>query len=38
MGEKDYLKRVLKMDLGAEIHFGSLLMKPGFVLNIYICL
>jgi len=29
MGEKDYLKRVLKEDLGAKIHFGALLMKPG---------
>lgn len=30
MGEKDYLKRVLKTDLDADIHFGSLLMKPGY--------
>jgi molybdopterin biosynthesis enzyme len=29
MGERDYLKRVLETDLSAEIHFGSVLMKPG---------
>ncbi|ODM89039.1 Gephyrin, partial [Orchesella cincta] len=29
MGEKDYLKRVLVTDLGATIHFGAVLMKPG---------
>lgn len=30
MGEKDYLKRVLVSDLGATIHFGAVLMKPGY--------
>ncbi|GAB1597693.1 gephyrin-like [Argonauta hians] len=29
MGEKDYLKQVLKEDLEAVIHFGSVHMKPG---------
>ncbi|KAL5008960.1 hypothetical protein ScPMuIL_014541 [Solemya velum] len=29
MGEKDMLKNVLEKDLGAEIHFGRVFMKPG---------
>ncbi|KAF4523361.1 hypothetical protein B566_EDAN005515 [Ephemera danica] len=29
MGEKDYLKQVLVKDLGAQIHFGRVQMKPG---------
>lgn len=33
MGEKDYLKRVLVTDLGATIHFGCVLMKPGLVVT-----
>jgi len=28
MGEKDYLKAVLK-SVGANIHFGRVFMKPG---------
>ncbi|XP_067335489.1 gephyrin a isoform X6 [Channa argus] len=30
MGEKDYLKQVLDIDLHAQIHFGRVFMKPGF--------
>ena len=30
MGEKDYLKTVLE-DLGAQLHFGRVFMKPGYV-------
>lgn len=37
MGEKDYLKRVLVTDLGATIHFGAVLMKPGLVLFLKKC-
>ncbi|XP_071971301.1 gephyrin isoform X9 [Engystomops pustulosus] len=29
MGEKDYLKQVLDIDLHAQIHFGRVFMKPG---------
>lgn len=29
MGERDYLKQVLVKDLGAQIHFGRVRMKPG---------
>ncbi|XP_031435654.1 LOW QUALITY PROTEIN: gephyrin a [Clupea harengus] len=29
MGEKDYLKQVLDVDLHAQIHFGRVFMKPG---------
>ncbi|XP_051953939.1 gephyrin-like isoform X3 [Xyrauchen texanus] len=29
MGEKDYLKQVLEIDLHAQIHFGRVFMKPG---------
>lgn len=29
MGEKDYLKQVLDIDLHAHIHFGRVFMKPG---------
>jgi len=29
MGERDFLKQVLVTDVKAEIHFGSVLMKPG---------
>uniref|UniRef100_A0A8D3DAZ4 Gephyrin n=1 Tax=Scophthalmus maximus TaxID=52904 RepID=A0A8D3DAZ4_SCOMX len=29
MGEKDYLKQVLNIDLHAQIHFGRVFMKPG---------
>ncbi|XP_061414795.1 gephyrin-like isoform X1 [Lethenteron reissneri] len=29
MGEKDYLKQVLTVDLQAQIHFGRVFMKPG---------
>ncbi|XP_019642785.1 PREDICTED: gephyrin-like isoform X4 [Branchiostoma belcheri] len=29
MGEKDYLKQVLELDLNAHIHFGRVFMKPG---------
>ena len=29
MGERDYLKEVLTLDLGASIHFGRVFMKPG---------
>lgn len=29
MGERDYLKQVLLKDLGAQIHFGRVEMKPG---------
>jgi hypothetical protein len=32
MGERDFLKEVLTNDLNAKIHFGSVLMKPGYVL------
>ncbi|XP_045551764.1 gephyrin isoform X16 [Salmo salar] len=30
MGEKDYLKQVLDIDLHAQIHFGRVFMKPGY--------
>uniref|UniRef100_A0AAV2KA35 Gephyrin n=1 Tax=Knipowitschia caucasica TaxID=637954 RepID=A0AAV2KA35_KNICA len=29
MGEKDYLKQVMDIDLHAQIHFGRVFMKPG---------
>ncbi|XP_031437258.1 gephyrin b isoform X9 [Clupea harengus] len=29
LGEKDYLKQVLDIDLHAQIHFGRVFMKPG---------
>ncbi|XP_061552593.1 gephyrin a isoform X1 [Phycodurus eques] len=29
MGEKDFLKQVLDIDLHAQIHFGRVFMKPG---------
>ncbi|CAL1542166.1 unnamed protein product [Lymnaea stagnalis] len=29
MGDKDYLKQVLQVDLKAELHFARVLMKPG---------
>ncbi|XP_046575609.1 gephyrin-like isoform X1 [Haliotis rubra] len=29
MGERDYLKQVLKKDFGADIHFARVFMKPG---------
>uniref|UniRef100_A0A8D3CSS1 Gephyrin n=1 Tax=Scophthalmus maximus TaxID=52904 RepID=A0A8D3CSS1_SCOMX len=29
MGEKDYLKQVLDIDLHAQIHFGRVFMRPG---------
>ncbi|WAR19582.1 GEPH-like protein [Mya arenaria] len=29
MGEKDLLRHVLEKDLGATVHFGRVLMKPG---------
>ena len=29
MGEKDLLKCVLEMEMGANIHFGRVFMKPG---------
>lgn len=29
MGDKDYLKQVLEMDLKAKIHFARVFMKPG---------
>ncbi|KAI4803920.1 hypothetical protein KUCAC02_025565 [Chaenocephalus aceratus] len=32
MGEKDYLKQVLDIDLHAQIHFGRVFMKPVFLL------
>lgn len=32
MGEKDLLKPVLQDDLGADVHFGRLFMKPGCVM------
>jgi hypothetical protein len=31
MGEKDLLKPVLQDDIGADVHFGRLFMKPGCV-------
>jgi hypothetical protein len=31
MGEKDLLKPVLQDDMGADVHFGRLFMKPGYV-------
>lgn len=30
MGEKDYLKPTLE-EIGATVHFGRVLMKPGYV-------
>ncbi|KAG8232680.1 hypothetical protein J437_LFUL009927 [Ladona fulva] len=29
MGDRDYLKDVLQADVGAKIHFGRVMMKPG---------
>ena len=29
MGEKDLLKAVLELEIGANIHFGRVFMKPG---------
>ena len=36
MGEKDHFKGILERDLGAKIHFGRVLLKPGYVLDFVI--
>jgi len=35
MGEMDLLKPLLEQRLGATIHFGRIMMKPGYVNEIY---
>ncbi|XP_072313355.1 gephyrin a isoform X3 [Eucyclogobius newberryi] len=37
MGEKDYLKQVLDIDLHAQIHFGRVFMKPGLPTTFATC-